>query len=95
MCIRDRYCDEHPEKIIIATGDSMQLECIDGITDQREYDEYYNRCVDLIFRVNRFRKENKRLTDKNGKDTLKAFKRDVFDLRIPVEETIRQLSHAR
>ena len=40
-----RLCDEHPDNIIIATGDTNQLECIDCITNQRDYDEYYNRCV--------------------------------------------------
>ena len=37
-----RYCDEHPEKIVIATGDTSQLESIDCITNQHNYDEYYN-----------------------------------------------------
>ena len=85
-----RYCDEHPEKIIIATRDSMQLECIDCITNQHDYDECYNRCVDLIFPVNMFLKENKRLKDEKDKNTLKAFKRDIFDVSIPVEKTIRK-----
>ena len=48
-----RYCEEHPEKIIIATGDTCQLESIDCITNQHDYDEYYNRCIDLIFPVRR------------------------------------------
>ena len=87
-----RYCDEHPEKIIIATGDSMQLECIDCITNQHNYDEYYNRCVDLIFPVNVFLKENKLLKDKKDNETLMAFKRDIFDLAKPVVKTIRKYS---
>ena len=72
----------------MATGDSMQLECIDCITNQHDYDEHYNCCVDLIFPVNMFLKENKRLKDKKDKETLMAFKRDIFDLTIPVEKTI-------
>ena len=44
-----RYCKEHLEKIVIATGDTNQLESIDCITNQHNYDEYYNKCVDLIF----------------------------------------------
>ena len=85
-----RYCEEHPEKIIIATGDTCQLESIDCITNQHDYDEYYNRCVDLIFPVNMFLKENKRLKDPRDKETLKAFKNDIFDESIPVEKTVRK-----
>ena len=40
-----RYCDEHPEKIVIATGDSNQLETIDAISNQLNYDDYTNYCV--------------------------------------------------
>ena len=47
-----RYCSEHPEKIILATGDPAQLESIDCITNQHNYNEYYDRCVDLIFPIN-------------------------------------------
>ncbi|MFM7984787.1 MAG: hypothetical protein ACKPKO_36240 [Candidatus Fonsibacter sp.] len=43
-----RYCDSNPDKIVVATGDTNQLECIDCITNQHDYDEYYNKCVDLI-----------------------------------------------
>jgi hypothetical protein len=85
-----RYCDEHPDKIIIATGDTNQLECIDCITNQHDYDEYYNRCVDLIFPDNMYFKENKRLKRKKDKETLRQFKQDIFDETIAVETTIKK-----
>ena len=56
-----RYCDEHPAKIVIATGDTNQLECIDCVTNQRDYDEYYDRCADLNFPDSVCFAENKRL----------------------------------
>ncbi|MFM7978711.1 MAG: hypothetical protein ACKPKO_05295, partial [Candidatus Fonsibacter sp.] len=70
-----RYCDNNPDKIVVATGDTNQLECIDCITNQHDYDEYYNRCVDLIFPMGMFFRENKRLKSKKDKETLKCFKR--------------------
>jgi len=45
-----RYCESNPDNILVATGDTDQLECIDNITNQNDYDKYYNRCVDMIFR---------------------------------------------
>ena len=85
-----RYCDEHPEKICIATGDSMQLKSIDCITNQHDYDEYFNKCVDLIFPWNMCLRENKRLKNPRDKETLRAFKRDIFDESIPIEATVRK-----
>ncbi|MFM7986614.1 MAG: hypothetical protein ACKPKO_45595 [Candidatus Fonsibacter sp.] len=38
-----RYCESNPDKIIVATGDTDQLECIDCITNQNDDDEYYNK----------------------------------------------------
>jgi hypothetical protein len=44
-----RYCANNPEKIIIATGDTCQLKAIDPISNQLDYHEYMNYCVDSIF----------------------------------------------
>jgi hypothetical protein len=85
-----RYCDANPDKIVIATGDTNQLECIDCITNQHDYDSYYNRCVDLIFPDCMYLKENKRLKSKRDKETLRQFKQDIFDETIPTETTIRK-----
>ena len=85
-----RYCDEHPDKIVIATGDTSQLESIDCITNQRNYDEYYNECVDLIFPDNMYFKENTRLKNAEDKETLRELKQEIFDESIPVETTIRK-----
>ncbi|MFM7985035.1 MAG: hypothetical protein ACKPKO_37520, partial [Candidatus Fonsibacter sp.] len=38
--------------------------------------------------VGMFLKENKRLKSNRDKDTLKRFKRDIFDESIPVSQTI-------
>ena len=62
-----RYCESNPDKIVVATGDTDQLECIDCITNQNNYDEYSNKCVDMIFPVGMFLKENKRLKNKKDK----------------------------
>ncbi|MFM7982405.1 MAG: hypothetical protein ACKPKO_24100, partial [Candidatus Fonsibacter sp.] len=34
-----RYCESNPDNIVVATGDTDQLECIECITDQNDYDK--------------------------------------------------------
>ena len=79
-----------PEKIIVATGDTNQIKCIETITNQHNYDEYYNHCVDMILPTNLFFREIKRLKDEEGKEKLKCFKKDIFDEGISKETTIRK-----
>jgi len=85
-----RYCEDHPEKIIIATGDTNQLETIDVISNHFNYDEYINYCVDSIFVNLMHFKENIRLKDNEDKDILRQYKRDIFDESIPILKTIRK-----
>ena len=85
-----RYCDEHPEKIVIATGDTNQLETIDAISNQLNYDDYTNYCVNSISRNLMFVQENKRLKKKSDRAKLRNFKRDIFDETISVKDTIEK-----
>ena len=85
-----RYCESNPEKIIIATRDTNQLETTDVISKQFNYDEYTNYCINSIF-VNLMNfKEIKRLEDNEDKEILKQFQRDIFDESIPILKTIRE-----
>ena len=83
-----KYCDEHPEQIIIATGDKDQLECIDLISNQKDYDEYSNFCINTIFPCSVTLKENRRLKSKQHRKLLQQIKRDIFDESISVKQTI-------
>ncbi len=44
-----KYVKDNPGKIIIATGDTNQLEYIDLISNQIEYDQYMDHCINTIF----------------------------------------------
>ena len=44
-----KYCDEHSDKIIIATGDTSQLEPINSLSNQFDYDYYSDNCINQIF----------------------------------------------
>ena len=66
------------------------MECTDCITNQHDYDEYYNKCADLTLPDSMYFTENKRLKRKRGKETLKQFKQDIFNKTIPIETTIKK-----
>ena len=44
-----QFTEAHPEKIIIATGDTKQLEPIEQLSNQVNYDDYADHCVNSIF----------------------------------------------
>ena len=72
-----RYCESNPDKIVVATGDTNQLECIDCITNQNDYDEYYSRCVDMIFPIacssERARGSSARRTRRGSRDSSRTY----------------------
>ncbi|MFM7981667.1 MAG: hypothetical protein ACKPKO_20350, partial [Candidatus Fonsibacter sp.] len=61
-----KKCLRNIRLIVVATGDTDQLECINCITNQNNYDEYYNKCVDMIFPVRMFLKENQEAQEQEG-----------------------------
>jgi hypothetical protein len=83
-----RYSESHPEKIILATGDTDQLETIDLVSNRIDYDTYMNHCIDTVFPNAIHLKENKRLKTEEDKETLRRFKREIFDERLPIKRTI-------
>jgi len=84
------YAKNNPGKIILATGDTNQLETIDLVSDQLNYEAYMDQCIDSIFPNNIMLQENKRLTSEADKQTLRQFKADIFDESIPVVRIIRK-----
>ena len=85
-----RYCENNPEKIIIATGDTNQLETVDITTNTQDKSNYTDRCIDLIFKNRMHFKENKRLKSQQDKNILKQFKQDIFNKTINIEGTVQK-----
>jgi hypothetical protein len=85
-----RYSVLNPDKIILATGDTDQLERIDLISDCLDYDTYMNHCVDTIFPHNVLLKANKRLKNDSDKTWLKMIKSDLFNEAIPIKDAVRK-----
>jgi hypothetical protein len=84
-----QYSEKHPEKIVIGTGDTSQLEPIEPMTNTyTDTEAYANSCVDLILPYQLYFRENKRLKTPEDKAKLRDFKRDIFDESIPKEVTV-------
>ena len=68
-----KFCIEHPDKIIIATGDTCQLDPINEYTNTKNYEEYADECINQIFTFEINLEENKRLESEEDKVKLKQF----------------------
>ena len=67
------------DKIIIATGDCMQLKSIQPITNTLDYETYVEGIIDDICENNKYLKECKRLNTQEDKDKLHNIKQDIFE----------------
>ena len=81
-----QYCDSNPDKIIIATGDTKQLEPIEKLSNQINYDEYADHCVNSIFNHEIYLTIPKRVKSDEDKLKMKQLKEDVFNEEITVME---------
>jgi hypothetical protein len=73
-----RFCDENPNKIVIATGDTLQLECISEITNTQDYDDYSNNCINTIFPNEVMLNISKRVATDEQRSRLKKVKNAIF-----------------
>ena len=85
-----KYVKDNQDKIIIATGDTNQLECIDLINDQIEYDQYMDHCINSIFPNSIYLTKNKRLKTDADKIILNRFKADIFNIKKDPIKTIKK-----
>ena len=85
-----KYCNDNPDKIIIATGDTDQLKPISDYSNVKDYKIYAGDIIDFIFPNEIYLFENKRLKSKEDREKLKQIKKDIFDINIPVEQIIEK-----
>ena len=85
-----RYSESNPDKIILATGDTNQLETIDLVSNQIDYEIYTDHCINTIFPTSITLHENKRLKTQADKDILRQFKADIFNESIPTSVTVKK-----
>jgi len=85
-----RYSENNPRKIILATGDANQVETIDLVSDQIDYESYVDHCIDTVFPNNIMLHENKCLRTQADEDTLKQLKEDIFNESIPIINTVKK-----
>jgi hypothetical protein len=85
-----RYCENNPNKIILATGDTNQLETIDLVSNHIDYETYTDHCINTMFPKSVMLHENKRLKTQADKETLRRFKADIYNESIPTSRTIQK-----
>ena len=85
-----RFCDENPNKIVIATGDTLQLECISEITNTQDYDDYSNNCINMIFPNEVMLNMSKRVATDEQRSRLKNVKNAIFKNNKPFAKIIKQ-----
>ena len=83
-----QFVETNPDKIIIATGDTSQLEPIDSLTNTYEYAIYADICINQILPYEIFLTENKRLKTQEQKYQLKHIKFDILNTSMPIMDTI-------
>ena len=86
-----RYSESNPNKIMLATGDTNQLETIDLVSNQIDYETYTDHCINTIFPNGVMLHESKRLRTQADKETLRRLKADIFNEDIPTSRTIKNI----
>eukprot|EP00438_Fugacium_kawagutii_P027024 Skav232522 [mRNA] locus=scaffold1096:1054611:1057742:- [translate_table: standard] len=70
---------KHPDKIILATGDTNQLKSPEHISNVVPFEEYANHCINLIFKKNIMLYECKRVKTVEDRQMIKDVKRLIYD----------------
>lgn len=84
-----RFCDDNPSKIVIATGDTLQLECISEITNTQDYDTYADACINMIFPNEVKLQISKRVATDEQRSRLKKIKNAIFKNNRPTKKIIK------
>jgi hypothetical protein len=71
-----KFCENNPDIIVVATGDTSQLPPIVDYTNTKIYKEYADECINLIFPYEIYLTENKRLKTEKDRKKLKQLKED-------------------
>ena len=78
----------YPDKTIIGTGDSLQLEAVERLTNTCDQSKYVEGIIKQLFQYNINLYENKRLKTQADKNKLKQLKNDIFNDDIKLTHTL-------
>ena len=84
------FVEKNNDKIIIATGDCMQLKPVQELTNTKDYHEYANEIIDNIFPYKINLKICKRLNSQEDRDKLKNIMDDIFVNKLPINKIIEK-----
>ena len=85
----NEYSENHPEKIILATGDPNQNKPVDVLSTEIEHKTYANHCISIIFPNQITLHVSKRIKTEEGRNKLSHLQTDVFNEDIPFSKTVK------
>eukprot|EP00438_Fugacium_kawagutii_P014503 Skav208988 [mRNA] locus=scaffold395:76378:79443:- [translate_table: standard] len=85
-----QFVQRNQEKIIIATGDCMQLKPVQELTNTKDYHEYADEIIDNIFPNKIMLKICKRLSKQEDRDKLRDIMDDIFINKLPINKLIEK-----
>ena len=83
-----KYSETKLDNIIIATGDTNQLETVEQLSNTISFEESSDHCINTIFPNSICLTINKRLQTDEDRNILKQFKLDIFNADIQIKTTI-------
>jgi len=84
------YCDNNPDKVIVATADCNQLPPVNYILNQVEYKDYYEECLNIIFPNEIYLNICKRLKNESDFNKLKDIEQLLLYSKTPISHIIKK-----
>ena len=84
------YVETHPDKIILATGDTDQNKPVETLSTEIDHKTYAHHCLDVIFKNQIRLRINKRLASEKDRKMISVVKADILNPDVDLNQTIQK-----
>ena len=88
-----KFVEKNKDKIIIGTGDALQLKPIQELSNIKDYHTYADEIIDDIFNFKINLKISKRLNSGNDRDKIHQIKHDIFVNKLSLKKLLTNTFH--
>ena len=88
-----KFVEKNRDKIIIGTGDALQLKPIQELSNIKDYNTYADEIIDDIFDFKIHLKISKRLNSGDDRDKIHEIKHDIFANKLSFKKVIDKSFH--